>query len=148
MSITATELKANLGKYLLLAATEDVYITQYGKIVAKLTKITGCLTAKEVTDLHFFSLKQFRGEENADAKTRTIIAKLLCLFEVIDTTAADCREALAIPNRDYEDAVMIAAAIRGGVDCIVTRNPDHFAPSSVTVLSPAALAETRTGDAE
>ena len=37
MSITATELKANLGKYLLLAATEDVYITQYGKVVAKLS---------------------------------------------------------------------------------------------------------------
>ena len=37
MSITATELKANLGKYPLLAATEDVFITQYGKIVAKLT---------------------------------------------------------------------------------------------------------------
>ena len=37
MSITATELKANLGKYLLLAATEDIFITQYGKIVAKLT---------------------------------------------------------------------------------------------------------------
>jgi antitoxin (DNA-binding transcriptional repressor) of toxin-antitoxin stability system len=37
MSITATELKANLGKYLLLAATEDIYITQYGKVVAKLS---------------------------------------------------------------------------------------------------------------
>lgn len=37
MSITATELKANLGKYLVLATTEDVYITQYGKVVAKLT---------------------------------------------------------------------------------------------------------------
>ncbi len=37
MSITATELKANLGKYLLLAATEDIFITQYGKVVAKLT---------------------------------------------------------------------------------------------------------------
>ena len=37
MSITATELKANLGKYLLLAATEDVFITQYGKVIAKLT---------------------------------------------------------------------------------------------------------------
>ncbi len=37
MSITATELKANLGKYLLLAATEDVFITQYGRVVAKLT---------------------------------------------------------------------------------------------------------------
>lgn len=38
MSITATELKNNLGKYLLLSATEDVFITKNGKIVAKLTK--------------------------------------------------------------------------------------------------------------
>ncbi len=37
MSITATEFKANLSKYLLLAATEDILITQYGKVVAKLT---------------------------------------------------------------------------------------------------------------
>lgn len=37
MSITATELKNNLSKYLLLASTEDVFITQYGKVVAKLT---------------------------------------------------------------------------------------------------------------
>ena len=37
MSITASELKANLGKYLLLAATEDIYITQYGKVIARLT---------------------------------------------------------------------------------------------------------------
>ena len=37
MSITATELKSNLSKYLSLAATEDVFITQYGKVVAKLT---------------------------------------------------------------------------------------------------------------
>ena len=37
MSITATELKQNLGKYLLLSASEDVYITKNGKVVAKLT---------------------------------------------------------------------------------------------------------------
>lgn len=37
MSITATELKANLSKYLLLAATEDVFITRNGKTIAKLT---------------------------------------------------------------------------------------------------------------
>lgn len=37
MSITATELKANLSKYLLLSATEDVYITRNGKVVSKLT---------------------------------------------------------------------------------------------------------------
>ena len=38
MSITATELKNNLGKYLLLSATEDVFITKNGTVVAKLTK--------------------------------------------------------------------------------------------------------------
>lgn len=37
MSITATELKMNLSKYLLLSATEDVYITKNGKVIAKLT---------------------------------------------------------------------------------------------------------------
>lgn len=37
MSITATELKNNLGKYLLLSATEDVFITKNGKTIAKLT---------------------------------------------------------------------------------------------------------------
>ncbi len=37
MSVTATELKNNLGKYLLLSATEDIYITKNGKVIAKLT---------------------------------------------------------------------------------------------------------------
>lgn len=36
MSITATELKNNLSKYLLLSATEDILITKNGKVVAKL----------------------------------------------------------------------------------------------------------------
>lgn len=37
MSITATELKTNLGKYLLLSATEDIYITKNGKVISKLS---------------------------------------------------------------------------------------------------------------
>lgn len=37
MSITATELKLNLGKYLLLAETEDIFITKNGKVIAKLS---------------------------------------------------------------------------------------------------------------
>ena len=37
MSITATELKSNLGKYLALSQHEDVFITKNGKIIAKLS---------------------------------------------------------------------------------------------------------------
>lgn len=37
MSITASELERNVGKYLLLAEKEDIFITYNGKLVAKLT---------------------------------------------------------------------------------------------------------------
>jgi len=37
MTITATELKLNLGKYLKLAEKEDVYITRNGKVTTKLS---------------------------------------------------------------------------------------------------------------
>ena len=37
MSLTATELKQNLSKDLLLSMTEDIYITRNGKVVSKLT---------------------------------------------------------------------------------------------------------------
>lgn len=40
MIITATEFKANLGKYLELAATQDVFITKNGKQIARLTSPT------------------------------------------------------------------------------------------------------------
>lgn len=37
MTITATELKTNLHKYLVLSQSEDVYVTSNGKIVTKLS---------------------------------------------------------------------------------------------------------------
>ena len=37
MSITATELKTNLSKYLDMSISQDVFITRNGKIIAKLT---------------------------------------------------------------------------------------------------------------
>lgn len=38
MSITATEFKSRMSYYLGLSAKEDIYITQYGRVIAKLTK--------------------------------------------------------------------------------------------------------------
>ncbi len=66
MSITATELKANLGKYLLLAASEDVFITQYGKIVAKLTN--PFQTRVEIAESLFGILPQATTLEEARAE--------------------------------------------------------------------------------
>lgn len=98
--------------------------------------ITGCVTAKELADIYYFSRKQFKGLDNVDEKARIVIAKLLSLFEVIDSLAIDCENALTIQNNDYEDAIMIAGAIRVGVDCIVTRNTEHYKNSPVMIFSP------------
>lgn len=99
-------------------------------------QITGCITSKEAADIHFFSRKQFKGEENVDEKARQVLSKLFTLFEVIDTLEDDCKNALAFPNNDYEDAIMIESAKREGIDCIITRNPEHFTLSPVKVYSP------------
>ena len=102
-------------------------------------QVTGCLTARQIADLHCFSRKQFTGEENVDARARQVVGKLLALFEVIDTLGIDCQNALGINNGDYEDAILIASAARAGVDCIVTRNPAHYKGSSVRVYAPDAF---------
>ena len=100
-------------------------------------QVTGCLTAKQIADLHFFSRKQFKGEENVDARARQVVGKILSLFELIDTLGIDCQNALGVNNGDYEDAILIESAARAGVEYIVTRNPAHYKTSSVQVYSPA-----------
>ena len=40
MIVTATEFKSNLGKYLELAARQDIFITRSGKNIARLTSPT------------------------------------------------------------------------------------------------------------
>ena len=104
-------------------------------------QISGCITAKEAADIHFFSRRQFKGQENADAKARQVMAKLYTLFELVDTFGIDCKNAIAIENNDYEDAVMIESAVRSGLDCIVTRNPEHFKVSPIPVYAPSEFVQ-------
>ena len=99
-------------------------------------RITGLITSKQACDVHFFARKIFRGQENVDEKARDILSRLFSVFEVIDTLGSDCEEALTIDNGNYEDCVMLASAARLHVDCIVTRNPDHFRGSGIRVYSP------------
>lgn len=66
--ITATELKLNLGHYLDLVLTEDIWITKNGKMVAKLTNpnvsavdsISGILKGKAPADLDRHSMREER----------------------------------------------------------------------------------------
>ena len=68
MQITATEFKLNLGKYLNLVHTEDIWITRNGKIIAKMVNpnvpsvdaISGVLAGKVPADADRHSLREER----------------------------------------------------------------------------------------
>jgi hypothetical protein len=68
MQITATEFKLNLGKYLNLVLTEDIWITRNGKMIAKMVNpnvpsvdaISGVLAGKIPADADRHSLREER----------------------------------------------------------------------------------------
>lgn len=47
--------------------------------------------------------------------------------------------ATTLPGNDFEYNVLIACAVRAGVDAIVTRNGDDFVHRPTPVLTPAEL---------
>ena len=71
-------------------------------------------------------------------KKKSLVA-LLKLFEILDTTAVDCRKAVLSGVSNFEDAVMAETALRERVDCIVTRNLRDFRNAAIRVLEPAGL---------
>lgn len=109
-------------------------------------QIQAYITAKSVTDLYYLTHRL----THSDYETRDILAKLLCLFDLLDTAAIDCRQALASEMSDYEDAVMAATAVRTEMDCIVTRNRKDYTKAKVAVYTPheliQQLAEESTQD--
>ena len=99
-------------------------------------RLQGYVTSKEIADIHYFSRKQFTGQEDTDKKARQIIEGLLQFLYIVDTTGEDCKKALTIENNDYEDAIMISSAVRSNMDCIITRNSKHFKTSLIPIYSP------------
>lgn len=99
-------------------------------------RIKGCLTAKSILDIYYLFHRQCHSVD----ETRKSISALLNLFEILDTSAIDCRKALLSGISDYEDAVMTETAIRERVDCVVTRNLRDYRNSSMTILSSEDLA--------
>ena len=104
-------------------------------------RLQGYITSKAIADIHYFSRRQFAGQENTDKKARQVIEGLLQFLDIVDTTGEDCKKALIIENNDYEDAIMISSSVRTNMDCIITRNPKHFKTSPIPVYSPEVFLE-------
>jgi len=123
-----------------LQRREPMFATSSKVIIAiAANQLQGYVTSKEIADIHYFSRKQFAGQEKTDKKARKVIEGLLLFLDIIDTTGEDCKKALTIENNDYEDAIMINSAVRSNIDCIITRNPKHFKLSPIPIYSPEEI---------
>ena len=93
----------------------------------------GCITAKASADIYYLAHRT----THSDVETRKILTKLFALFDLLDTTAMDCRRAISSQMTEYEDAVMAETALRSGCDCIVTRNLKDYQNASIPSYSPS-----------
>ena len=109
------------------------FFNDSGKVVSLATEYDGFLAASSVTDIYYIEHKR----NHSKKKTTKLMEGLFKVFDILDTTATDCRNALRSNIPDYEDAVLVESAKRSGIDYIVTRNTKDFQGSNLKVLSPA-----------
>ncbi|MFO0748012.1 MAG: PIN domain-containing protein [Myxococcota bacterium] len=92
--------------------------------------------ATSITTIHYIARKQVGTGAAADA-----IGKLLEVFQVAAVNDTVLRHAIAREFSDFEDAVVDAAAEHVGATAIVTRDPDGFRNSGLTIFSPTELVQ-------
>jgi len=78
---------------------------------------------------------------------RGFLADLLAIVEVAAGDTASVRQALAMPTRDFEDALQVAAAITFGADLIVTRDIADFKKLPIAAVTPVSFVADYMTDA-
>jgi predicted nucleic acid-binding protein len=73
------------------------------------------------------------------AAARAGVRKYLASFAILPIDKQSLLDAHALPGNDFEDNIMIAAAVAASLDAIVTRNVADFAHSPIPVWEPAEL---------
>jgi len=95
--------------------------------------LKGYVSASSMTDIYYIVRKKLHNEIEA----RNVLKTIIDCFDIADTTAEDCENAISSEMRDYEDAVLVEMAVRLNMDCIITRNTKDFTDSRMTYYTPA-----------
>jgi predicted nucleic acid-binding protein len=101
---------------------------------AETGRIAGLVAAHSVTTL-FYLLARFGSPDTA----RVNVLDLLSILAVAPVDGYVLGQALALPYRDLEDAVQMAAARQAGADYLVTRDRAGYAAGPLPALEPAEL---------
>jgi predicted nucleic acid-binding protein len=99
-----------------------------------LRQVDGVVTTLSLATVFYVSRKVI-----GTAAARSNVGKCLATFEILPIDKQTLRDADAQPGTDFEDNILIAAAVSASLDAIITRNPADFAHSPIPVWEPAEL---------
>ncbi|MBQ1344113.1 PIN domain-containing protein [Candidatus Saccharibacteria bacterium] len=113
------------------------FLEDAGWVLLKSDRYDGYITASSITDIYYLYHRFTRDR----AKTKQGIMAITEILDILDTTGADCRNAMRSDISDYEDAVLVETSLREKIDIIVTRNQKDFRNSPVKICSPLEFLE-------
>lgn len=100
---------------------------------------TGFIAWHSVANFHYLVVSK-----QGSTATKAFLLELLPFMQVAPTSTESVRYAAALPMRDFEDALQVAAAVACGADAIATRNVRDYARSPVRAATPTALLKELT----
>ncbi|GAB4499481.1 MAG: hypothetical protein OHK0052_14620 [Anaerolineales bacterium] len=101
---------------------------------AELGLVQGWVAPHSLTTL-FYLYAKWQSPETA----RVVLTDLLRIVSVTTVNASTIQTALALPYRDFEDAVQVASAAQAALTHVVTRNRRDFQPELLPTLEPSDL---------
>lgn len=100
-------------------------------------KAVGFISAHSLMDMCYILRKKQTQTERLE-----LLQQLCNLFVVVETTGESILTAAErMDFSDFEDSVVNQAAIKAGVDYIITRNPDDFKTADIPIVSPTEFIE-------
>ena len=101
---------------------------------AEKSTIDGFICSTTITTIHYL-VSKVKGARQA----RRQIENLLHIFQIAQVDQVVLEKALHSRIRDYEDAVIVEAALQHGIEGIVTRDPKDFRYAKLPVYDPEEL---------
>ena len=96
--------------------------------------VEGWIAAHSLTTL-FYLFARYHSAEQA----RVALTDLLTFLSVAAVDQRVIEQALSLPYPDFEDAVQMMAAVRSGVQYVVTRNVRDYKAGPLQALQPVEL---------
>lgn len=93
------------------------------------------VSASAITDIYYLSYRQLRDKK----LVKRLIKNLLTVVSVAYVSECEIFKAIELDWPDFEDTVQYSVALLQQMEGIVTRNPDDYKRSEITIWCPEEL---------